>query len=441
MGQMSSLSDILGMLRRQAWLIVLVLMIGVPAAALFALSRPQLYEATAVIQIEAPQVAAVSATQPVAVSDADMQLDLIQRKLMARDSLIAVIDRFGIFPADMSVTEQVALLRQAVTITKLVDPARQFQAGIQPSGLAITVRLGNAAQAAAVANAFLEDILAEAQSRSESRAARTLAFFAAEEQRVGADIATEEAAFARFKEANGASLPDGITGQRDQQSRLVQARIAMDQQIIELQTNSNRLREDEVARQADLLGQQRNLIDQNIAVIQTALDAAPEVQRQFSAFDRQLAQLQEEYRVITSRRSEAGIAQLLEEQDQAERFEVLETAIAPEFAVSASRRKLAVAGAVLTGLLAVGLAVVVELLRPAIRTAAQLERQLGVQAVIVIPHLTNRGQARNRRLLWLAGVIAVISAVLLALRGSFGAVLDRMPLQTVALPLPAAPRQ
>lgn len=442
MGQISTISDVLGLLRRRAWLIVLVLMIGFPMSVLFALGRPQLFEATAVIQIEAPQVAATTVTQPGAIAEADSQLDLIQQKLMSRDSLTAVIAKFGIFPADMSITEQVGLLRQAITITKLVDPARAWQPNVQPSGLSITVRLANAQMAADVANAFLANILAEAQRRSEGRATRTLAFFEAEELRIGAEIAAGEAEFARFKEANGASLPDGLISQRDQQSRLVQARIALDQKIIELQTNANRLRADEVARQRDLLEQQRNLIIQNIAALQVALDAAPEVQRQLSAFDRQLAQLQEEYRVITARRTEAAMTQLLETQDQAERFEVLETAIVPEFSISASRKKVALAGAFVSGLLALGLAYAVELLNPAIRTAAQLERQLGVQAVIVIPYLTNRQQARNRRLGWLAVLLAAVGGVVLALRGRFGAVLDNLPFQQrQAIPLMATRRQ
>ncbi len=441
MGQISTLSDVLGLLRRRGWLIVLILMIGIPAAILYALSRPQLFEATAVIQIEAPQVAATSATQPAPVLQGDTQLDLIQQKLMSRDVLTGIIDKFSIFPADVPLTEQVALLRGAVTITKLVDPAQAFQPNVQPSGLSITVRLANAQKAADVANELLADILAEAQSRSEGRATRTLQFFEAEEARVSAEIDAAETEFARFKEANGASLPDGVTGQRDQQSRLVQSRIALGQQIIELQTNSDRLRVEEVARQNDLLEQQRNLIDQNIATIQTALDAAPEVQRQFSAFDRQLGQLQEEFRVITTRRTEAAMNQLLETQDQAARFEVLETAIVPDYSVSASRRKVALAGAVFSGILALGLAFGVEMMNPAIRTAAQLERQLGVQAVIVIPHLTNSRTSRNRKLSWLLVGLAVVGGGALALRDWLWSMIGTLPMQRTAIAVVAARRQ
>jgi tyrosine-protein kinase Etk/Wzc len=427
MGQISSLSDVLGLLRRRAWLIVLILMFGVPAAMLYALSRPQLYEATAVIQIEAPQVAATATALPAPTFQADTQLDLIQQKLMSRDVLNGIIAKFSIYPADVPLIQQVALLRGAVTITKLVDPAQAFQPNVQPSGLSITVRLGDAQQAADVANEFLADILAEAQSRAEGRATRTLEFFEAEEARVGAEIAARDAEFARFKEANGDSLPDGLNSQREQQSRLVESRIVLDQQIIGLQTASDRFREEEVARQKQLLEQQRDLIDENIATIQAALDAAPEVQRQFNAFDRQLAQLQEEFRAITARRTEAAMNQLLETQDQAARFEVLETAIVPEYSVSASRKKVAMAGVAFSGLVAIGLAFALEMLNSAVRTAAQLERQLGIQPVIVIPYLNTRQSLRNRRMRWLISIVALVVATLLIMTQQFGFVFRSLP--------------
>lgn len=442
MGQIASLSDVLGLLRRRAWLILLIVLVGVPAAVLYALSRPQLFEATAVIQIEAPQVTAASTAQAAPLSQADTQLDLIQQKLMSRDVLTGIIAKFSIFPDDVPLTQQVALLRSAVNITKLVDPAQVYQPNVQPSGLSITVRLDNAQQAADVANEFLADILAEAQSRAQGRAARTLEFFEAEEARISAAIAAQEAEFARFKEANGESLPDGLTSQREQQSRLAESRIALDQQIIELQTANDRFREEEVARQKDLLEQQRDLLNQNIATIQTALDAAPEVQRQFNAFDRQLGQLQEELRVITTRRTEAAMNQLLETQDQAARFEVLETAVVPEFSVSASRKKVALAGAVFTGLVALGLAFGLEMLNPAIRTAAQLERHLGVQAVVVVPYLTTRRGTRNRKLRWILAIALLTGGAAWALYERFGPVMTSPTLlQRVPVPVGARRRQ
>lgn len=428
MGHLVSPRALLRVIWRRLLVIILILAIGMASSVWFALSRPKLFEATAVIQIEAPEVAEQLAGQAMMVNS-NSQLDLIQQKLMSRDNMVAVIDRFGLFPGDMPLTEKVFLLRESITIIELVDPTQSWRPDVQPSGLVITVRLDDAQLAADVANDFLNSILTEAQSRSEGRAARTLAFFVSEEARVSEEISQVEAIIAEFKGVNLDSLPDNIASQRERLTRLTDTQIALDQQLIELQTQSDRLREDELERQVALLEQQRSLIAENIARIEEAIAAAPIIERRLSALNRQLEQLNTEYEVVTQRRTEAAMTQLLEEQDQAERFEVLETAIPPEYPVSASRRKIALAGGVATVVFALAAAMLLELSSGKIRTAAQLERQLGVRPVIIIPNLTTRRAKRNRLLKLGAFLIALLGLVWVLIR-RFGVELwSMLPIQ------------
>ena len=411
MSQFFSPRNILRMLWRRAIVILLILAIGLPLAVWFALKQPRLYEAIAVIQIEAPEV-----TDPTAMAtapSADSRLELIQQKLMSRDHMLGVIDRLGLFEAPISPIEKVGLLRGAVSIVKLIDPAAAFRPDVQPSGLIITVRLGDPEQAAAVANDFLQAILDEARTRADSRAERTLEFFTAEEARVDAEIAAAEQAIADFKTANAAALPENIGAARDRLTTLRESATALEQQLIELETVSDRQRAEETARQRTLLEQQRALIDGRIAGAEAALARAPEVERALSALDRRLEQLEAEYVVITTSRTEAAMAQLIESQDQAERFEVLETAIVPDYPISASRRKIAMAGAVAAGMLALGVAFLIEFSNPVIRNAAQLEAQLGLRPVVTIPHLHSRVQRRRRR----AGLAALLALLLAGLAG------------------------
>jgi uncharacterized protein involved in exopolysaccharide biosynthesis len=255
-----------------------------------------------------------------------------------------------------------------------------------------------------VANDFLDQILAEAQSRNETRATRTLEFLLAEETRIRTAMTQIEDRISAFREANVDALPEGLTAQRDRLTRLTEQLLAVDRQLFELEAARDRLRADEVERQRALLQQSRDLIAGNIAAIEEALSRAPQVERELAAMTRELAQYEAEFSVITARRTEAAMDSQLEAQDQAGRFVVLETAIPPEFPVSISRRKLALAGAALVGMLAAGLALALEFLNPAIRTADQLERQLGVQPVIVVPRLQSRRTRRRRR----RGLVALV---------------------------------
>lgn len=431
MGHLVSPRALLRVIWRRLLVILLIVAIGLPLSVWFALSRPKLFEATAVIQIEAPEVAEQLAGQAILVNS-NSQLDLIQQKLMSRDNMMAVIDEFGLFEGDLPLTEKVFQLREAITIIELVDPSQSWRPDVQASGLVITVRLDDAQKAADVANDFLASILSEAQARSEGRAARTLDFFVAEEARVSEEISQIEAIIAEFKQVNIDSLPDNIASQRERLTRLTDSRIALDQQLIELQTQSDRLREDESQRQIALLEQQRALIAGNIASIEESSAAAPAIERRLSALNRQLGQLSTEYELVTQRRTEAAMTQLLEEQDQAERFEVLETAIAPEYPVSTSRRKIAIAGGVATIVVAFAVAILLELSSGKIRTAAQLERQLGVRPVIVIPNLTRQETRRQRTMALIAFLIALVGA-LWALLHRFGSeVAAILPLQRLA---------
>ncbi|EYD72070.1 hypothetical protein [Limimaricola hongkongensis] len=392
MEYLATLRDLRGALRRQAWVIAFVCALGIPFVLWFALTRPPAYEATAVIQIETPLVDSGRE----AASAADTQLDLIEQQVMARATVLGLAERFGLFP-DLAANERLAQTRDAIEITKLVDPALAWRPETVPSGLSITVELGEARLAADVANAVLNEIVSVAQNRREGRAARTLEFYESEEARLGKRLAALEADFARFQEANFDALPGSLPAQRDQLSRLVAQRIDIEQQIIAFETGSDRLREEEVTRRRALLEQQRRLITDNIARIEAALAAAPETERRYNDFIRRRDQLQQALSAVTGRRAEAAMAQLLESRDETTRFEILEEAVAPDYASSSSRRKLAMAGGVGVLLAALGMALSLEAVNPQIRSAAQLERALGVRPVVVIPELDRRQARRHAR--------------------------------------------
>jgi tyrosine-protein kinase Etk/Wzc len=62
----------------------------------------------------------------------------------------------------------------------------------------------------------------------------------------------------------------------------------------------------------------------------------------------------------------------------------------------------------------VALALALELINPAIRTAAQLQRELGVQPVIIVPNLSDP-RDRWRRWFWWLGVFGALGATAAAL--------------------------
>ena len=120
MSSIKSLPDVMRMLRRRLWLIMLVALIGSVVSIMVALNQPKVYQATAVIQIETPQVERDSRGQIIG-SDARHRLQLIEQRLMARDHLIKMIDKHGLFADahDMPLSQKIYQLRISARIEQI----------------------------------------------------------------------------------------------------------------------------------------------------------------------------------------------------------------------------------------------------------------------------------------------------------------------------------
>ena len=417
MSAIQSMPDLMRLLHRRLWLIALVGVIGAILSVLIALSQPKVFQATAVIQIESPQVGSDLAGQTIA-TDANHRLQLIEQRLMARDNLVKVIERHGLFANvhNMPLAEKVHQLRISARITPITVGIPGMGPSTSPSGLSVTVNLNDPVKAAEVANDFVETVITQNRERRMDLVRETLDFFSTEEARVSAQIAEVEGVIADFKRANGASLPSSITPVREELRTLNETLLALDQQIIALETESTRQRQEVFARQIVQLTDQRALVSARIAANEAALAAAPRVERELGALTRNLTQLQDQLSTITTNRVEAEMASVLESRQQQERFEILETAIPPEFPVSASRKKLAIAGALASLVLGLALVITLELLNPAIRSAAQLEKELEITPVVTIPVVRLRHERRRRALRIAGTVLAVLLVVPLVLR-------------------------
>ena len=398
MAQIDTVGQALRALRRRAGLVCALLVLGAAGSLFYAQTSERVYEAVASVQIETPQIA-LGGDGGMGRGEAsiDYRISLIEQRLKARDTLEQVIADLGLFTdlPQLSEAERVMLLRRSVAITRIIDLSQGWRPDQQSTGLLITVRMDDGQTAADVSNAFLDLILSAGRARATDRAESTLTFFVTEEERVSARIAQVEADIATLKSANTGALPENAATRSEQLQLLQEAQLLLEQQRITFEQERERLRFDEAARQETIFREQAALVAARIADLRRLEDAAPEVERQLNLLERERARLQEEFTVITARRAQAAMTQELETREQAERFEVLERATAPEYPVSTSRRKLLLLGVVLSLVGAIGAALGLEWISPRLRTSAQVERALGLRPVVVIPDLR---VPRGRRL-------------------------------------------
>lgn len=400
MGHIQTLDDVISFLIRRRMLIIAITVLGVALSILAAKSRPKTYQSSAVIQVLSPIVDEGSATTA-ATGSAEM-LQIIEQQLTTREALIAMIERHGLF-ADLpglTLDQKVGLLRTSVTFQQVASAApQQFGTAPRVSALIITARLGDAEQAARVANDFAQSMLDMGSAGQSSRAETNFRFFQEDEGRLRTAIETLEDDIAAYRNANAAALP-GIESARQDELVSVESDLrALDQSLVALTSEQatiqglQTLRATDQRRLAEITATiaqfqaQRTALADRQATIAAAMSQTPAVERTLRGFERDLDQLQEQYAVVSRRLAEAQTDLRIASQQQDERFALLERAITPEFALGGGAKKLAAAGALASLAAALGAAFLLDLARPVVRTEAQMIRELDLRPVISIPEV------------------------------------------------------
>lgn len=408
MGPIQTIEDLLGLLRRRRVMIAAIVVVGMIVSVLMGLNRPKTYETGAVLQVQLPVVAT---EDPAAVGARTAQmLQTIEQRLTTRENLIAIIERHDLFSdaPGLSISQKVAALRNSIGFQSVASAAQPgFGAPQRVSALIITARLGDPDKAARLANDLAQGVLDMSSARQASRAQETLRFYMAEDQRTGAAITALEAQITAFKNANADALPGSAESRRSALTALdtdlraleqARAALAGEKTAIEKKQTlreTDRRRLEEIASEAGVLDTQRAALDTQRAELVAALARQPEVDRELAGFERQLTQLQAQSDVITARLAEAETNLRLEELQQGEHFSLLERAIIPEYAASGGGKKIAAAGTIASLGLALGLAFLLDLLFPVIRTSSQMERELDLRPVVAIPDIRFRNSGKH----------------------------------------------
>ena len=235
MDQALPIGDLLRLLRRRLPILLLIASVGAVGSVIFALERPSLYETRAKILVESQQISDDLAHSTVNLSTT-ARLQRIEQRLMARDNLIRIIEELGLF-ADapgLAMLKKVDLLREATRIEGISAPGHMGNS----EGLVaftITVTLGDAEQAAEVANHLVDSAIAENLQDRTDRARETLAYFDEEQRRVAAALVALEAEITAFKSANQSALPESLELRHTTLTRLGDRTLEIDLRLLELQ--------------------------------------------------------------------------------------------------------------------------------------------------------------------------------------------------------------
>lgn len=397
-----SIEELFNLIKRRKLIIGLIFLLGSIATVFYAKSLPHVYSSSEVIQIQSPRITDELAPSTVNGSSA-RRMQLIEQQLMSRGPVMEIIEQHQLYDnlPNLTDTEKVALFRSGVFIEGVAAAREGFADDGTISVLRISAEAGTPEKAQAVAHELATRTIELSENVRLAATQATLDFFLNEEQVLLAEIAEFEAEFTAYRNQNENLIAGQAEFQQievaalnDSLNNVSQSRIAAQRELSSLAGSDDTTRIEELNRRLENLAEQEEFFRGRLEALQEDFFNLPEVERTVAAYERRLEQYQDQLEEITAKRSEAEIGLRLEESKQAEQLQVLETAFLPEDPVRPSRRKIAAMGVVVSLMAALGIAVLLDLLRPVIRSSAQMERELGIVPAIVIPE---RSSVRRNR--------------------------------------------
>ncbi len=418
MGPIQSLNELLAVLRVRAGLIALVSVIGILLALFVALRSDAVYQARAIIQVQSAMLSDGESAQ----GSAARRLQQIEQRIMSRDNLLAMANRFELFEG-LTNQERADLMRASLTLNSVAAVAMGFGSDGAVSSLMILARADSAGTAADLANYVADMIVVLSTEFRVDRVRESTAFFRAEENRLAATLTAVEDQIEAFKIENFDLLPGNVAGRAlelqalEERLRVVRREMTgLEAEIAELEAEATRVTTQRrlliLREQLDTRRIEETELDAAVGELQPMLRRLPQIERELSALERREEQLRAQLRATSERRAQAELGARLETDQQSERYELLEAAIVPDYPISRSKRVVVMMGVVASVGLALGLALVQEFLNPVLRTPSQLERAIGLRPVLTVPAFDTPQQRRKTAVGWISGLaLAALAAV------------------------------
>jgi uncharacterized protein involved in exopolysaccharide biosynthesis len=378
-GHFFELSFYLDILSRRifafAGLFALVLAIGGPLIAW----RPAIYLVEGKILVESPQIPIELVRPTVVASLATERLQLIEQRIMTRDTMLALAQKFGVFGerGTLSPGEVVSLMRLRIQIkpAEIKLTARPYER--QATAFTVGFEHEQPAIAFRVANELITMILNEDVRTRTSVASETTRFLERQTKKLEGELNDIEVQIADLKR------------QSAEQNR--QKTQATETQLESLKS--------ELAQKSSTYSETHpdvKALKQRIAAIERTIappkanDGDPGI----DALERQQKSLQKILETANQKLTDARLGESMERSQRSERLEIVEQPSMPSAPIRPNRPRLYV---ILVGLAIAagcGLVFLLELRDDTIRRASDIARDV-VPQLVAIPFIETKAEARG----------------------------------------------
>jgi uncharacterized protein involved in exopolysaccharide biosynthesis len=390
----------LGVIRRRwPWFLVpfaSVLLAGAAVTYLW----PATYLSEGKILVQSQQIP-TELVRPTVTSAAQERIQVIEQRTTTRDNLLAIVDKFKLFPerrALMSPTQLVELMKKSIKIEPVAQSLAFSRGTSQNPTVIFTVGFSysDPQNAARVANELVTRILDLDLRDRTSRASDTTKFLAREVQRLQAESSAIDAKLLQARlstdRPSSRSSPDPTAMQLAQlRAELAQKSAVYSDRNFQIQALKRQIQALEKAPQP--------------VVPTTAAEPSPDT----DTLETQQKSIQTNLELATQKLAAARLGEKLEQDQQSEKLEVIDQPTTPQEPISPNRPKIAGIAAILALMLGGGIAVVAELLDRAVRRSSDLYSLVDSELVMSIPYIYTESELRHRKKkFWLVLAMVVI---------------------------------
>ena len=374
--------------------------------AIVEMQRP-IYRAQGEILVESPTIPA-DLVHPSITTFADERFEVFKQRIMARDNLLGVIEKYNLFPLERQTAAEfnvLDLMRTRVEIKPVVLDLQRNGA----SAVAFTVAFEYETPdlALKVVNDLVAEILSQDTSRRTNNASETTSFL---EQEVNRLTSEHEAIVARL-ETLKQSAPD--QGQTTSEEIKAQMKSLADLEAELVQKSSVYSEEHPVVK----------ALKKKIAALKRAVAAGPRAAPVVGSdksdvgvqvLEQRALDLGKNLEDANRKLSAARLGESMERNKQAEHLQLIESPELPHRPVRPKKLRLFAIALAVASIFGAGAVFLAEMLDGSIRRSSDLAAIVDKHLIVSIPYLSTPGEERRKR----RNIILLCTALVAILAGA-----------------------
>lgn len=342
------------------------------------------------------QAIAPDLVRPVVTTTANERLQLIQQRIMTRDNLLSVANKFGLFPKRLDISD---LMRQSIQI-RPAEVDGQPRQGTPIIAFTIGFEYENPEVAMRVASELVTSIVNEDARSRTSRATEAVKILTRETKDIEDKLESTQSQILEIARRPREAVPEMPEQQRSQ----LTAFAALKAELIQKSSVYSESHPVVTALKKRIAAMEKTLTQSAQAPAKAQSTQADDIE----ALKRQREALEKQLSDANSKLSTARLSERLDREQQADRLQVIESPPVPQKPVKSGRLKLVGMAFVAAAMLGIGTVIAAELLDGTIRGRHQLSGVVASQLIVSIPYISTRADTIRTRLRFVFGTVSAV---------------------------------